>query len=174
VIPLRACGGNVLLKKVAMDEHRAGLIIYGGGSPLVLQVGEVVGLGGRWTQDRPWFPPMPTPHRTPLDNGKWDPDWKPPDLTDRARPQPASFCASHEAWLTELEVGDLVVYVQARVYDHFVWEGHDVLIYPGNWLMGVITGTSLNASPELRRYEGEQFDDAPHHRAKNIRGAGVR
>jgi hypothetical protein len=168
--PFRACAGNVLLLKVAMDAHQSGLIIYGGGSPSVLQVGEIVGLGGRWSQDRPWFPPMPTPHRTPLDNGKWDDSWKPPDMTDRARAKPALFDAAHAAWLDELSVGDLIVYVQSRVYDHFEWEGRDVLVYPGNWVYGAITGTSLNANPHLRRYEGEQFDDAPHHKAKNPHG----
>ncbi len=171
MIPLRACGGNVLLKKVALDAHRSGLVVFGGKATTVLQVGEVVGLGGRWTQDQPWFPPVPTPRRTTLDNGSWDPNWKPPDMTHRLRPKPPIFTEEH--WLRAihlLQVGDLVVYVQSRVYDFFVWEGKDILIYPGGWLMGVVTEAAIVTHPELRRYEGEQFDDAPHHQARNIHG----
>lgn len=174
VIPLRAVGGNVLLRKVAMDVHRAGLVVYGGKASTVLQVGEVVGLGGRWTQDAQWFPPMPTPRRTTLDNGSWDPDWKPPDMTHRARPRPPRFDDAHRAWLETVKVGDLVVYVQSRVYDFFVWEGEDILVYPGNWLHGVVDDSMLALHPELRRFEGEQFDDAPHAKPPNIRGHGVR
>lgn len=166
MIPLRACAGNVLLKRTAMDVHRAGLVVYNAPTT-VLQVGELVGLGGRWTQDQSWFPPIPQPRRTTLDNGSWDPDWKPPDMTFRQRPKPPVFTPEHAAWLSDLKVGDLVIYVQARVYDFFVWEGADILIYPGCWLMGhVIEGTILN--PDARRYLREQFDDAPHHKPKNL------
>jgi len=162
MIPLRAIGGNVLLKRVAMDVHRAGLVVYGGKSSTVLQVGEVVGLGGRWTQDRKWFPPMPTPRRTTLDDGSWDPNWRPPDLTHRTRPFLPSFSAGHQEWLSSLKVGDLAIYVQSRVYDDFEYDGQRILVYPGNWILGIVDETTL--APELRRYEGDEYvDDKPMH-----------
>lgn len=173
MIPLRAVGGNVLLKKVAADVHRSGLVVYGGKSTTVLQLGEVVGLGGRWTQDRPWFPPMPTPRRTTLDDGSWDPDWKPPDMTNRVRPKPAQFNEGHQSWLDGLRAGDLVVYIQSRVYDVFEWEGVDLLVYPGNWILGVAGDLSISEE-ELRRYERDDFDDAPHVTPKNIHGPAER
>jgi hypothetical protein len=173
-IPLRAVGGNVLMRKVAMDVHRAGLVVYGGKSSTVLQVGEIVGLGGRWTQDRPWFPPPPIPKRTPLGNGSWDPDWKAPDLTFRARPLPARFDAAHQEWLSTLKVGDLVIYVQSRAYDVFVWEGEDIIVYPGNWIHGLVDETSIALYPELRRFEREHFDDAPHTVSKNLHAPAAR
>lgn len=167
MIPLRAVGGNVLLRRVAADVHRASLLILGGKSHNVLQIGEVVGLGGRWTQNRPWFPPAPIPHRTTLDNGSWDPDWKAPDLTFRARPKPARFDAGHIEWLQDLKVGDLVVYIQARVYDVFQHDGQDILVYPGDFIQAVVEGTSLD-DPKARRYEKDEFaDDTPQ---RNVHG----
>lgn len=178
---LRAVGGNVLLKKVAADVHRSGLVVYGGKSTTVLQLGEVVGLGGRWTQDRPWFPPIPNPHRTPLVevvNGvmqerwddNWKPSWKTPD-SRTVRPKPAQFNEGHRAWLEEIKVGDLVVYIQSRVYEFFEWEGEDILVYPGNWIMGV-AGDLTITEEELRRYERDQFDDAPHEKPTVNRARG--
>lgn len=167
MIPLRAVGGNVLLRRVAMDEHRASLLILGGKTANVLQLGEVVGLGGRWTQNRPWFPPAPVPHRTPLDNGSWDPDWKAPDLTFRARPKPARFDRGHESWLQDLKVGDLVVYIQARVYDVFKHDGHDILVYPGDWIQAVVEDSTLS-DPSRRRYEQDEFSDPTPQR--NVHG----
>ena len=158
MIPLRACGGNVLLRRVSMDVHRSSLLILGGQSNNVLQMGEVVGLGGRWTQNRPWFPPAPTPHRAPLDNGKWDPDWKAPDLTFRARPKPARFDAGHEEWLRDLKVGDLVIYIQARIYDVFQHDGQDIIVYPGDWIQAVVEDSTLS-DPARRRYEKDDYSD---------------
>lgn len=57
----------------------------------------------------------------------------------------------------ELQVGDLVVYNQARVFDHFKWHladsgETDVLVYPGDWVLGVVRDGILAQHPELRMY----------------------
>lgn len=157
-IPLRAIGGNVLLRKVAMDAHTCGLVIYNGGQNKVLQIAEVVGLGGRWTQNRPWQPPMPAPRRPLMPDGSPDMSWKPPDLSRLPQPQPARFGEGHKAWLEDLKVGDLVVYTQARTYDVFPWDGEDILVHPGDWLHGRIEDSTLAEHPELRRYIRDEFN----------------
>ncbi len=157
-IPLRGVGGNVLLRKVAMDVHRGQLVVYNGGQGQILQVGEVVGLGGRWTQNRPWQPPMPAPRRPMMPDGSPDMAWKPPDLSRMPQIQPARFDEAHKAWLEDLKVGDLVVYTQARCYDVFRWEDEDILVMPGDWLHGRVEETSLAEHPELRRYLPDTFD----------------
>jgi hypothetical protein len=52
-----------------------------------------------------------------------------------------------------IAVGDLVVFNQARVHDHFRWGQHDILVYPGEWLCGKITTGVLVDDPSLREYE---------------------
>lgn len=155
-LPFRAVGGNVLLRRVKQDGM---LLTVEGFDSRVLQLAEVVGLGSRWNQDRKWLPPMPTQSkersRTLID-GTQDPDWKPmwryPD-SSTPRPPPVVFTEGHRARIEDLSIGDLVVYVTSRVYDHFQWREHDILVYPGNWLLGVVTETHLAERPELRRYE---------------------
>ena len=160
--PLRAVGGNVLLRKVAMDVHRSGLVIYSSGQAQIFQIGEVVGLGGRWTQDRPWQPPMPTVRRGTLDNGDPDPNWRPPDLSQRPAILPARFAEGHREWLETVKVGDLVVYTQARAYDIFTYKDEDFIVYPGCWLHGTVEHASIADHPELRRYMKDSFDtEAP-------------
>lgn len=159
-IPLRACGGNVLLRKVAMDIHTAGLIGIAGPSSNVIQVAEVVGLGGRWTQNRPWQPPMPAIRQGTLDDGSPDPRWKPPDLSRLPQRQPARFDEGHKAWLEDLAVGDLVTFQQARSYDVFQWRGVDILVFPGDWIFGKLTSGPLVDQPHLRRYMQDSFDTA--------------
>lgn len=157
---LRAVGGNVLLVKVASDEHTG--LIYGlaGASNQVMQIGEVVGLGGRWTQGGPWQPPIPVVRRTTLDNGGWDKDWRPPDLSHAPRRQPAVFGEAHLASLDTVKVGSLVVFTQSRAYDVFRWEGRDIIVFPGQWLHGVLEGVPIAERPELRRYMLDTFDTA--------------
>jgi hypothetical protein len=160
-IPLRALGGNVLLRKVAMDVHLGQLVIFNAGGGKVLQVGEVVGLGGRWTQDRPWQPPMPAIRPVLMEDGSVDPNWKPPDLSRMPQIQPARFDQRHIERLDTLKVGDLVVYTQARAYDVFNWKGEDILVYPGNWIHGRVEESSIN-DPSKRRYLLDNFDtEAP-------------
>jgi hypothetical protein len=165
--PFRAVGGNVLLRKVAMDAHRSGLAIYSSGQALIFQIGEVVGLGGRWTQDRPWQPPMPTVRRGVLDNGSPDMNWTPPDLSQRPAILPARFDEGHRAWLETVKVGDLVVYTQARAYDVFTWHDEDFIVYPGCWLHGRVENTSISDHPELRRYMKDSFDTAAPDRKRH-------
>ncbi len=52
-----------------------------------------------------------------------------------------------------VEVGDLVVFNQARVHDHFRWGSTDILVYPGEWLGGKIVDGVLVDNPTLREYE---------------------
>lgn len=53
----------------------------------------------------------------------------------------------------DLKTGDLVVYNQARVHDHFRWLHEDILVYPGYWVLGIVKDGVLVERPELRRYE---------------------
>lgn len=53
----------------------------------------------------------------------------------------------------ELQVGDLVVYNQARVSDHFRWHEADILVYPGYWVLGVVRDGALVENPHRRQYE---------------------
>ena len=73
----------------------------------------------------------------------------------------------------ELKPGDLIVYIQSRVYDVFEWEGEDILVYPGNWIMGVADSMTITDA-ELRRYERDEFDDAPHVTPVNLRGPAAK
>jgi hypothetical protein len=159
VIPLRAVGGNVLLRKVAMDVHRGNLIVFVSGQSQVLQVGEIVGLGSRWTQDRPWQPPMPNVTRGVLNDGSPDMSWTPPDLSMRPAVLPPRFSAGHQERLALLKPGDLVVYTQARAYDVFNFMGEDILVYPGCWIHGVVEDASIN-DVSKRRYLEDSFDTA--------------
>lgn len=111
---LRATGDRVLLRRV--QDRTSSIVLSAevlGISDRVLQVGEVIGMGGEWTEG--------------LLRG------------------------------LELQVGDLVVYNQARVFDHFKWhfgiDGEcDVLVYPGYWVLGVVRDGLLVQHPELRTY----------------------
>lgn len=79
-------------------------------------------------------------------------------ITDRVL-QVAELVAKGPDFKPDVDVGALVVYNQARVYDHFKWgtDGNgqtgDVLVYPGDHLLGVVTETFLADHPEERRYE---------------------
>lgn len=153
-VPLRAVGGNVLLRRVKQDGM---ILTMEGFDHRTLQLAEVVGLGSRWGQDAKWFPPRVTIDKyrnAIMDDGSLDPNWQPPDMSNVARPPPPVFTEGHAlAAENELHVGDLVVYVTSRVYDHFRYEAHDILVYPGNWIMAVVTDGHLVNRPELRRYE---------------------
>lgn len=150
-IPLRALGGNVLLRKVKQDGT---ILTLEGFDHRVLQLAEVVGLGGRWTEDKPWSPPMPMhdKHRNGImDDGTLDPNWRPPDLSGAPRRPCPVFTPMHAERLRDLKVGDLVVYISSRVYDHFRWESFDILVYPGNWIVALVEDSHLTR--ERRRYE---------------------
>lgn len=149
-VPFRAVGGNVLLRRVKGDVS---LFLVEGRDDRSLQVGEVCGIGSRWTQDKKWWPPMPRVERGVLDNGKPDPTWTPPDLSNVPRCPPPRFGVGHVDALVEIAVGSLVVYNKARIYDTFRWEGEDFLVYPGNWIHGVVEDTYLAENPDVRRYE---------------------
>ena len=129
------------------------LTLIGGRSDGVMQIGEVVGLGGRWNQERAWAPPMLTPKRGEMLDGSSERDWKAPDLSMRPAPPVARFTDGHLRGLDDLKAGDLVVYYNARVYDHFSHDGTDILVYPGNWIVGVVTEALLSEAPELRNYD---------------------
>jgi hypothetical protein len=156
-LPIRAVGGNVLLRRVTQDTA---LILWGRMQTGVVQLGEVVGLGNRWTQRAPWSPPTPQQSKDRngrLDDGRLDPNWRPmwryPDSSTPRRPVPV-FTHAHEMDLDDLKVGDLVVYNHARVYDHFPFGEFDIFVYPGCWIYGVVTGLHVN-DPSVRRYERE-------------------
>lgn len=145
----------MLLRRVREDSP---LLIVQNRQQSVMQLGEVLSLGPRWRQDRPWLASLPFPTEDKyrsgvLDDGTLDPEWKPSDRSI-AWDRPMSSLAEFEG---ELAVGDLVVFTNARVLDHFTWEGDDILVYPGNWLHGVVTGIHLATNPDLRRYEREDF-----------------
>lgn len=164
--PFKPIGGNVLLRRVK-DDVRTFLVE--GRDNRVLQVGEMIGLGNRWTEDAQWWPPVPVPRRTDAfteikdeyGNGTgryregWDPDWKPPDMSQKLPRPAARFGLGHERLLSDLKVGDLVVYTSARIYDVFAWENEDILLYPGNFIHAVIERSHLADHPEARRYDVE-------------------
>ena len=52
-----------------------------------------------------------------------------------------------------ISVGDLVLFVQSRVFDHFRWGRHDVLVYPGAFTVAKVTSGILVEEPHLREYE---------------------
>ena len=166
-IPLRAVGGNVLLRRVANDVYRGDLVVMTSGNGQILQIGEIIGLGGRWTQDRPWQPPMPAVRPILLEDGSVDPNWKPPDLSRMPQIQHATFDERHRERLDTLKVGDLVIFTQARAYDVFQWLGADIVVYPGNWLHGKLEEGAIVAIPGLRRYMQDTFDtEAPDRRLR--------
>jgi hypothetical protein len=131
----------------------------------VIQLGEVISIGPKWKADIPWLAALPWPTEDKyrsglLDDDTLDTEWKPmPRDVDYQRP------AYKEGFFQgDLEVGDLVLFTNARILDHFHWEGDDILIYPGNWLHGVVTGTFLADNPAARRYDKEGFESkAPEH-----------
>lgn len=161
--PFRAVGGNVLLRKIATHSR---LILFGYEGPKhqpVHQIGEVIGLGSRWTQDRAWFPPMPNqdkarmarlggPGSPDMHDPDWKPAWKTPDSRTVRTPM-AAFTPMHAERATEIQVGDLVVYATPRVYDMFTWHDEVILVYPGNWLVGHVTHAHLVDHPEERPYD---------------------
>jgi len=79
-------------------------------------------------------------------------------VTDRVL-QIAELIAKGPDFKPDVAVGALVVYNQARVFDHFRWGSDgdggkaDILVYPGEHLLGVVTETFLADHPEERRYE---------------------
>ncbi len=155
-IGLRACGGYVLLRRVRQDGS---LILLQGIDDRLLQVAEVVGLGGRWAQYRRWSPPFVTPRRGYLDpemnGGKHElEDFKAPEMCIMPAREPCAWGPEGEALaqLENLKVGDLVVFVNSRTYDYFRWGNDDILVYPGNWLYGVVTETHVADHPEVRRF----------------------
>jgi hypothetical protein len=125
---LRATGTKVLLRRV---KSAASFLFYEDRTPGVLQVGEIISLGPRWTADVIWRPPMP-------------------GATER--PKGVVWTHGHEAILQEVKEGDLVVFNMARVLDHFCHEGADILVYPGNWILGVLDKTCIPPKPH-RFYE---------------------
>src|SRR5258707_496000 len=124
-LPLRAVGGNVLLRRVIPTSSRV-LTLIGGRDTGVIQLAEVVGLGGRWNQDRKWAPRMPTQRRGEMLDGSSERTWKAPDLSSRPAPPVANFADGHRLTIDDVRVGDLVCYVGARVYDHFTHDGADI------------------------------------------------
>lgn len=163
--PFRAVGGNVLLRRVRMDGK---ILLLQNRADGILQVGEVLGLGGRWTQDAKWWPPMGQQNKQRAETleregralvgergvSEWKPMWRYPDSSTPRKPSPV-FTPMHAGLLDSLKVGDLVVFTNARVYDTFKWENEDILVYPGCWIHGVVTDTHLDNFPSLRRYEPE-------------------
>lgn len=161
--PFRAVGGNVLLRRVRLDGR---VLVLQDRQDGVLQVGEIVGLGGRWTQESKWWPPFQRQDRQRAEQlerdgramvgekgvSAWKPMWRYPDSSTPRKPEP-SFTPMHEKLVAELKVGDLVVFVNSRVYETFKWETEDILVYPGCWLQGIVDGSHLNEG--LRRYEPE-------------------
>lgn len=154
--PFRAVGNRVLLRRVREDSP---LVLTMQRQSAVIQLGEVLAVGPRWRANIPWLAALPFPTEDKyrngvLDDGTLDPEWKPSDRSvDFARPSKTT--AEFEG---ELSVGDLVLFVNARILDHFHWEGDDILVYPGNWLHGVVTGIHLADHPDERRYEPENFE----------------
>ncbi len=149
--PFRACAGNVLLRRVKQDGK---LIWLQGIDPRLLQIAEVVGISERWPQWRAWCPPLVVPRRGEMLDGTQEPDWKPPEDLNYA-PKPVGWGPDAEARINDIKVGDLVVFAQSRVYTTFKWGDADILVYPGNWLYGVVEEHHLVEHPELRRYEYE-------------------
>lgn len=52
-----------------------------------------------------------------------------------------------------LEAGELAVFNQARVHDHFRYLHEDILVYPGEWLLGLVRDTFLAEHPNHRQYD---------------------
>lgn len=166
-------GGNVLLRRVREDSP---ILLNQQADPGVTQVGEIVGLGDRWTQDSVWNPPVCVAQQKNLHQsrrdylwgkdadgeevfdprgGHLDPDWKPTYVPERPRTPGPRFTPAHRASRQAIKVGALVVFINARVYEVFRWETEDLLVYPGNWILGVIEGSYLADHPDARRYAEE-------------------
>lgn len=151
-IPLKAVGSNVILREVKADVSF--LLVEAkaqGKSPY--RIGEVQSLGDQWTMDRVWYPPIPQQRRTPLLDGSWDKDWKPEVISEKPRLRPPIWTEEHARRVSLVKPGDLVVYINARTYDTFTWNGEDFLLYPGCWLQAVITDTFLANNPDFRRFD---------------------
>jgi hypothetical protein len=76
--------------------------------------------------------------------------WKYPDSSTKRKPS-ASFTPMHAGLVSQLTVGSLVIFVNARVYEKFQWETEEILVYPGCWLYGIVE----NWGGHMRRYEAE-------------------
>jgi hypothetical protein len=178
MIPLRGCGGNVLLRRVYEDTSSLWTLQQ---DPGVVQIGEIVGLGSRWTQQGKWSPPISIQgqRQRHLDNdnlylwdkmededgvqevfdplrGHRDPDWKPTHVEERPRVEAPIFSGELERAIAELRPGDLVLFNNARVYEVFKYDGKDILVYPGNWILAVMTNNHhLVRNPSVRRYAPE-------------------
>lgn len=166
--PIRAVGGNVLLRRVQnADAYSSILKLVGGKDGRVLQIGEVLGVGSRWTQDSQWSPPIPNQDRARSESleregralvgerpgvSEWNPMRRFAD-SSTYRPLPPAFSLGHKLALADVQPGDLVVYNAARIYDYFEFEGDNVLLYPGNWIYGVVEQTNIAEQPELREYD---------------------
>lgn len=155
--PFRACGGHVLLERVKQDGRN---IWLQGIDDRLLQFAEVVGKGARWPQWRKWEPPVIHPHKGVMLDGTQEKDWKPSKDWQSAgdfnyAPRPIGWGEAAALRYEDIAVGDIVVFVSSRVYTSFRWGDHDILVYPGNWLYGVLEDHHLAAEPERRRYEYE-------------------
>lgn len=164
--PIRAVGGNVLLRKIAHADVVTFLKLIGGRDGRVLQVGEVLGLGSRWTQERQWFPPFAEQNKARSEElersqrallgergvSAWKPMIRTPDSMTARLPM-AAFTMSHKLELSQLAPGDLVIYNQARIFETFPFQGDDVILYPGNWIYAIVEEANLTERPELREYD---------------------
>lgn len=148
--PFRAVGGNVLLRRIREDGPL--LLLQETDGRRVLQQAEVVSLGARWTQARRWQPPGLQAAAGEMLDGNRETDFRPPDMAMPMLVNPVSFGQGHLDVLDEVQAGDLVVYSTARPYDSFKYDGFEYVVYPGNWLYGVVRGTHLADHPEARRY----------------------
>lgn len=52
-----------------------------------------------------------------------------------------------------VQAGDLVLFMNSRVHDHFRWGTTDILVYPGEHLYAKVLESILVESPHLREYE---------------------
>ena len=152
--PFRAVGNRVLLRRLRQDTGRLWLQ-ENSGTREVAQLGEVIGLGARWTADAPWVVPMPRQDRrdvAPMLDGSADVEWKPEQIEELPRVRPEAIGPTELLALEDVKPGDVVVFINARVLDTFKWGDQDILVYPGNWLLGVVSDTWLANRPEARRY----------------------
>ena len=165
--PFRAVGNRVLMRRVKLDDTQ--LLLFQERQSAVIQVGEILSVGPRWRSDTPWLASLPWPTQakgrsSELDDGTLDKDFAPMIRTADLPSRPLDTDKQiPELWCT-IMTGDLVLFTNARILDTFAWEGDDILVYPGNWIHGVVTETYLARSPGARRYELETFDTvAPTH-----------
>ncbi len=155
-IPLRALGGNVLLRELKLDLSWL-LVEHSAKNKTPYRIGEVISLGSRWNQSAVWHPPMPTPKKGVMLDGEGEKEWKAPELhINRWRPPPPDFNEAHASLLEDVKPGDLVVYINSRAYDFFTWETDDLIVYPGNWIQGVLRDTFLADNPDARRFDRQE------------------